>query len=65
MPEILHQQLKNHLQEVKKIHELDLDAGNGSVYMPMALSKKFPNASKEWAWQDVFLYLRPLKNASR
>ncbi len=60
LPETLHQQLKNHLQEVKKIHELDLAAGNGSVYMPMALAKKFPNASKEWAWQYVF----PSKNLS-
>jgi integron integrase len=60
LPETLYQQLKNHLQEVKKIHELDLAAGNGSVYMPMALAKKFPNASKEWAWQYVF----PSKNLS-
>lgn len=60
MPETLHQQLKNHLQEVKKIHELDLAVGNGSVYMPMALAKKNPNASKEWAWQYVF----PSKNLS-
>jgi len=60
LPETLYQQLKNHLQEVKKIHKLDLAAGNGSVYMPMALAKKFPNASKEWAWQYVF----PSKNLS-
>jgi integron integrase len=54
LPEMLHEQLKNHLQEVKKIHELDLAVGNGSVYMPMALARKFPHASKEWAWQYVF-----------
>ncbi|MDY6843437.1 MAG: integron integrase, partial [Thermodesulfobacteriota bacterium] len=54
LPEMLHEPLKKHLREVKKIHELDLTAGNGSVYMPMALARKFPRASKEWAWQYVF-----------
>lgn len=54
LPEILHEPLKKHLQEVKKIYELDLTVGNGSVYMPMTLAKKFPHVSKEWAWQYVF-----------
>ncbi len=26
----------------------------GSVYLPYALDRKYPNASREWAWQYVF-----------
>ena len=29
-------------------------AGFGRVIMPDALSRKYPNASKEWRWQWVF-----------
>ncbi len=47
-------QLKNHLQRVKLIHEADLKAGYGSVYLPHALSRKYPNADKHWGWQYVF-----------
>ncbi len=54
LPISLHEDLKNHLGKVKMIHELDLEAGNGSVHMPGALSRKYPNASKEWGWQYVF-----------
>ncbi len=54
LPGSLHDDLKSHLEKVKIIHELDLEAGNGSVHMPGALSRKYPNASKEWRWQYVF-----------
>ena len=40
--------LSEHLQRVKVIHEGDLAKGFGEVYMPGALAKKHPNASKEW-----------------
>jgi site-specific recombinase XerD len=26
----------------------------GAVYLPHALARKYPNASKEWGWQYVF-----------
>ncbi len=28
--------------------------GYGTVYLPYALEKKYPNAAKEWGWQYVF-----------
>ena len=28
--------------------------GFGEVYLPYALERKYPNASKEWKWQYVF-----------
>jgi integron integrase len=53
-------QIKDHLQRVKLIHDKDLLDGYGSVYLPNALSKKYPNAEKEWIWQYVF----PARNIS-
>ena len=47
-------ELEKHLQTVKLIHEQDLKNGYGEVYLPFALSKKYPNAAKEWNWQYVF-----------
>ena len=28
--------------------------GNGRVYLPYALSQKYPSADREWGWQYVF-----------
>jgi len=46
--------LENHLEKVKKQHEMDLASGFGEVYLPHALSRKYRNAGKEWSWQYVF-----------
>jgi integron integrase len=53
-PTSLEQPLKTHLQKVEIIHQQDLNAGFGSVYLPHALSRKYPAAAKEWNWQFVF-----------
>lgn len=53
--------LESHLIRVKKIHEEDLVQGNGRVYLPFALDRKYPNADREWAWQWVF----PSKSLSK
>jgi integron integrase len=50
LPGIIGQPLFLHLSKVKKLHEKDLGNGLGSVYLPYALEKKYPNASKEWGW---------------
>ena len=39
---------------MKVRHTQDLADGCGSVYLPTALERKIPNASREWAWQYVF-----------
>jgi integrase len=39
---------------VKEIHQEDLRAGFGEVYLPYALERKYPNAGREWGWQYVF-----------
>jgi integron integrase len=46
--------LKSHLRRIKRCHERDLDKGLGFVYLPPALERKYPHASREWVWQYVF-----------
>ncbi|MDC9727694.1 MAG: integron integrase [Candidatus Thioglobus sp.] len=46
--------LRAHLEQRKSVHQDDLAQGYGSVYLPNALAKKYPNADKEFGWQYVF-----------
>jgi integron integrase len=46
--------LKAHLESVRAIFEADRQADVAGVYLPKALSSKYPNAGKEWIWQWVF-----------
>jgi integron integrase len=46
--------LKEHLQQVKRLHQQDLDRGYGSVYLPFALERKYGHADRHWIWQFVF-----------
>jgi integron integrase len=61
--------LQQHLETVKRWHQEDVDQGYGSVYMPHALARKYPQAAKEWGWQYVFpsarLSLDPRSGAIR
>ena len=54
LPAELEQDLKVQLQKVQKLHQKDLAEGYGTVHLPYALAKKYPNAAKEWCWQYVF-----------
>ena len=54
LPENLVLPLKAHLEKVKTLHERDLDAGFGEVYLPNALAVKYLNAPRAWGWQFVF-----------
>jgi integron integrase len=54
LPIHLAKALQRHLVKAKAQHEEDLESGFGSVYLPTALERKFPNARKEWIWQYVF-----------
>lgn len=46
--------LKEHLENIWELHQKDLSKGYGKTWLPHALSKKYPNAEKEWIWQYVF-----------
>jgi integron integrase len=54
LPASLKTDLREHLAKVKKQHEEDLRGGRGRVYLPDALSRKYPRAAAEWGWQYVF-----------
>lgn len=54
LPLNLAEPLQRHLVRVKAQHEQDLADGFGRVHLPFALSRKYPNAAREWAWQYVF-----------
>ena len=54
LPDSLVTPLQEHLQLVKRLHEEDLARGYGSVYLPFALERKYPNADREWIWQYIF-----------
>lgn len=53
-PQVLRESLKIHLGKIKLLHEKDLAEGYGSVYLPNALEKKYPDAATDWSWQYVF-----------
>lgn len=54
LPENLLAPLKAQLDKARTLHEKDLAAGLGRVYLPHALAVKYPDADKSWAWQWVF-----------
>lgn len=54
LPASLIEPLQDHLRVVKRLHTEELAHGNGTVYLPFALERKYPNASREWIWQYVF-----------
>ena len=61
LPESIKKEIQLHLAYVKKIHQDDLSRGYGSVYLPYALSRKYPGAERRWGWQYVF----PSKSLSK
>lgn len=53
LPEQLIPLLHEHLRHVQALHQADLKAGFGAVYLPDALERKYPNANKERGWQYI------------
>lgn len=61
LPQSIMDDLKRQIERVRLLHEEDLLAGAGEVYLPDALSTKYPNAAREFIWQ----YLFPASKRSR
>ena len=59
-PQSIQPELRRHLEKVKRIHDEDHAKGYGEVYLPGALARKNPSATREFRWQYVF----PAKNLS-
>lgn len=54
LPDSLIRPLTQQIESALLQHASDLARGYGSVYLPTALSRKYPNASREPDWQYVF-----------
>jgi integron integrase len=54
LPDRLVPALRRHLVATRALHQVDVERGHGSVWLPFALERKYPGASREWAWQYVF-----------
>jgi integron integrase len=54
LPLSLIEPLRQQLARVRALHQRDLREGFGSVYLPYALARKYPQASRDWSWQYVF-----------
>ncbi len=54
LPATMIDALQGQLAETRRLHERDLAAGFGEVWLPHALDRKYPSAPREWAWQYVF-----------
>ena len=53
-PKTLHDEMKQHIEKVRRLHEQDLAEGHGEVYLPEGLARKYRAAPKEFRWQYVF-----------
>jgi len=54
LPQTLVPALREQLERVRVLHEQDLSAGYGEVYLPHALGVKYPAAARELAWAYLF-----------
>ena len=61
LPQKLKILLQAQIESIVSLHTDDLQSGYGTVFMPYALEKKYPNAYKETKWQFLF----PMKNVSK
>jgi integron integrase len=54
LPCSIHEQLKRHLLEVRRLYEEDRREHRPGVPLPQALSRKYPSAGKDWSWFWIF-----------
>ena len=54
LPESLLVDIRNQIHRVRLLHQSDLAVGYSGASMPLALSRKYPRAAHEFAWQYLF-----------
>lgn len=59
LPQAVEGALRAQIDQVAALHQADLAAGIGPVYLPNALTVKYKSAAKELAWQYVFAAKKP------
>lgn len=58
LPVTLVEPLRRQIEQRRLLHEEDLAAGLGAVFLPGAIARKYPNAPCEFAWQYIFASAR-------
>jgi integron integrase len=61
IPQKIKDELLLQVKQVETVHQIDLKNNHGSVFVPDAVAKKYPNAPFETKWQ----YLFPMKDVSK
>lgn len=54
LPDSVRDRLKTAVERVRILHAQDVAEGHGVVWLPHALSRKYPKAEREFLWQYVF-----------
>jgi integron integrase len=54
LPDRLSGPLREQLALAWEVHQADVATGNGRVWLPHALARKYPGAARDWCWQYVF-----------
>jgi integron integrase len=54
LPAFLVAPLRHHIEDVQRIHNIDLANGYGRAKIPPALARKYPRAATEFGWQYLF-----------
>ena len=54
LPSSLRDALAQRIDNTRRLHAIDTAHGYGEVYLPHALERKYPNASKQTGWQFLF-----------
>jgi len=54
LPQAVIPVLQEHIHRILELHTRDISEGFGEVWLPNALSRKYPNAAREAAWQWLF-----------
>jgi len=54
LPQMAVPLLRHQFESTRALHEDDLRAGFGSVWLPEAIERKIPSASRAWGWQWIF-----------
>lgn len=54
LPDALIDRINEQISKTRKLHDFDLASGQGEVYLPYALARKYKNAAREFKWQYLF-----------
>ncbi len=54
LPERVHAPLREQIEKALALHQQDLEAGFGEVFLPYALKTKYPKAGRSAGWQYIF-----------